>query len=31
LVYLAVCQGVNYLDKLKEVNSTLKGNFSNTI
>lgn len=31
LVYLSLCQGINYLEKLKEVNATLKGNYNNTI
>jgi hypothetical protein len=31
LVYLALCQGVNYIDKLKEHNTTLKGHYNSTI
>lgn len=31
LVYLSLCQGINYLEKLKEVNATLKGKYNSTI
>lgn len=31
LVYLSLCQGINYLDKLKEINATLKGKYTSTI
>jgi hypothetical protein len=31
LVYLALCQGVDYLDKLKEINTLLEGNYNSVI
>lgn len=31
LTYLSLCQGINYLEKLKEVNAALKDNYNTTI
>jgi hypothetical protein len=31
LVYLSLCQGINYLDKLKELKTTLRGKYNSTI